>query len=83
MDRRDASAIVAEEGLTHVNLFERSEPIQDEVGITASPSGYIVYVTDERASIRTADEFDDESDALEHFIRKARLIERVLARGRD
>ncbi len=82
MDIQKARSIVEAERLEHTNLFERTDPIQDEVGILRAPTGYLVYVTDERASIRTADEFDDESAALELFIRKARLIERVLARGR-
>ena len=82
MNRQEAEAIISEERLWHTNLWQRPDPIQDEVGIIDTPTGYLVYVSDERASIRTADEFDDESAALELFIRKARLIQKVLHRDR-
>ena len=83
MNRQEAEAIIREERLGRTNLWERPDPIQDEVGIVDTPTGYLVYVSDERASIRTADEFDDESAAIELFIRKARLIHKVLHRDRS
>lgn len=75
MTREEAKRIIQREGLYNYNLFENRPNKKDEVGICEKGGRWIVYVTTERAGIGAGTEcyFDNESDALENFIKRVRL----------
>ena len=79
MTREEAKKIIEEEGLQGYNLFENRPNRTDEVGICQQGGCWIVYVTTERAGIGAGTEpfFDNESDALENFIKRLRHLKKV------
>lgn len=91
MTREEAKRIIEEEGLQGYNLFENRPNEEEEVGICQKGGRWIVYVTTERAGIAAGSEcvFDNESDALENFIKRIRLgkeieeIEKERKRNKD
>lgn len=74
MKKEEAKKIIQQEGLKKINWFEDDKLREDEVGIKKQDGDWVVYVTDERASIVTGSisKFDNENDALENFINRAR-----------
>ena len=79
MTREEAKKIVKEEGLKRINWYGEQELKEDEVGINYDDNHWIVYATDERASVVTGSitKFDNESEALDNFIARART-EKIL-----
>jgi hypothetical protein len=70
MTREEAKKIIIEEKLKHFNLYEERDLRENEVGIKFKNNQWIVYVTDERASVVSGSiaEFNLENDALDNFI---------------
>jgi hypothetical protein len=79
MTREEAKKIVKEEGLKQINWYGEQNLKENEVGIKYDDNQWIVYVTDERASVVTGSitKFDNESEALNNFIARART-EKIL-----
>ena len=79
MTRGEAKKIVKEEGLKRINWYGEQELKEDEVGIKYDDNHWVVYATDERASVVTGSitKFDNESEALDNFIARART-EKIL-----
>lgn len=74
MTINEAKKIIKEEGLRHYNWYNDHPIRENEVGIKKNDNQWVVYVTDERASIITGSEvfFNNESDALDNFIKRLR-----------
>lgn len=74
MTREEAIKMIKAEQLINFNLNEKRFNKENEVGILENNGLWTVYATDERASIVTGSEkvFDNESDALENFIKRLR-----------
>jgi hypothetical protein len=79
MTRVNAKRIIQEEGLKRYNFDEKRNLRENEVGIKFEDNRWIVYATDERASIVTNSifEFNSEEEALDDFIDRVRT-EKVL-----
>lgn len=74
MTRAEVKKIIHDEALGGYNIFENKDNVENEIVILKDKVHWIVYATDERASKITGSEkrFDNESDALENFIRRLR-----------
>lgn len=72
---------ILEEGLKHYNLFYEHEIEPNEVIVYEKNNKWFVCAADERASIvdTSYTDFDNEEDALDHFIKLVRL-EKILFR---
>lgn len=70
--KEDVINIIKKEGLKRINWFEE-ELRENEVGIRVERDQWIVFATDERASIITGSiiKFNNESEALENFLARA------------
>lgn len=70
--------ILNKEKLISYNFFEDRKDASDEIVIRIVSGKYVVYATNERATIVTEGEkvFDNESDALENFVRRLRALNR-------
>lgn len=79
MTRDEAKKILETESLIHYNWFNQHELNEDEVGIDYVNGKWIVYATDERASIVSGSvvEFSSEEEALDNFIYRVRT-EKIL-----
>lgn len=79
MTKEDIIKIIKKENLKHYNMNEDRYNKVDEVGIQKKNGLWIVYATDERASTVTGSEtiFENESDALENFIKRLRIINKL------
>ncbi|QIZ06205.1 hypothetical protein HFZ78_05250 [Priestia megaterium] len=80
MTTEEAKKIIKNEGLYRFNLYNDHRLKENEVGIRIGNSNHWeVYVTDERASFvqGSITIFDNESDALENFIKRLRT-EKIL-----
>ena len=79
MTRQEVNKIIVEEELKHFNWNEKRDLKENEVGIKFENSQWIVFVTDERASIVSGSvaEFNSENDALDNFISRVRT-EKIL-----
>ncbi|MFJ7471237.1 Imm59 family immunity protein [Peribacillus frigoritolerans] len=79
MTQQEAKEIIEQEKLKRYNWFNEHPQRENEVGIRVDGDKWVVYVTDERASVVTGSitEFNNESDALENFIKRLRL-EKIL-----
>lgn len=79
MIREEAKNIIETEKLQGYNLFENRPNKKEEVGICEKGGRWIVYVTTERTGIAAGSErvFDNESDALENFIKRLRADKRL------
>lgn len=60
-------------------MFDEHPLRENEIGIKLDSDQWVVYVTDERASVVTGSiyKFDNESDALDNFIKRLRT-EKIL-----
>lgn len=76
MNREAARKIIKAEQLISYNFLENRANHSDEVVIQKKAGQWVVYATNERASKVSSGErvFDNESDALEHFIRRLRAL---------
>lgn len=76
MSKLDCIKVINKEGLSGYNFFEDRENEENEIVIAKDSEQWVVYATDERASKITDSEkaFDNESDALENFIKRLRAL---------
>lgn len=72
MTREEALKIITNEQLDYFNWYEDRDIRSDEVGIKKISNKWIVYSTDERASIISEKTFLTETEALENFIKRLR-----------
>lgn len=74
MSQQEAKKIIKKDLLTRFNWFEERHLKENEIGIKVDDNQWVVYVTDERASVVTGSilKFDNESDALDNFIKRLR-----------
>jgi len=79
MTNEEAKEIIKNEGLQRFNWYSDHPLRENEVGISGNNNNWEVYVTDERASVvqGSITVFDNESDALENFIKRLRT-EKIL-----
>ncbi|MEP9408199.1 Imm59 family immunity protein [Peribacillus frigoritolerans] len=79
MTQQEAKEIIEQEKLKRYNWFNEHPQRENEVGIRVDGDQWVVYVTDERASVVTGSitKFNNESDTLENFIKRLRL-EKIL-----
>jgi hypothetical protein len=79
MTNEEAKNIIKNEGLQRFNWYNDHPLKENEVGISSNNNNWEVYVTDERASVvqGSITVFDNESDALENFIKRLRT-EKIL-----
>ncbi|MDF2792109.1 MAG: hypothetical protein K0S80_5211 [Neobacillus sp.] len=74
MTREEARIIIEKEDLKGFNWNEERYYKENEVGIKLENNVWIVYATDERASVVSGSvkEFEFEEDALDNFIKRLR-----------
>jgi hypothetical protein len=74
MKSYEAKKIIADEGLHRVNWYDEENLRENQVGIKLDNGEWIIYVTDERASVvlGSISKFSSEEEALDVLIRKAR-----------
>lgn len=74
MTREDAINIISEEGLKSYNLNEERDNRGDELVIKQENNNWVVYATDERASIITGSKkiFISEGEAWDNLIKRLR-----------
>ena len=79
MTRDEVLAIIKEERLKRYDWFKDS-PTKDSLVIQRDGREWRVFMTDERAATRgTVNRFTDESAALDTFIERLRLWNKILA----
>ena len=74
MKLEKAKKIITNEDLHGINWYNEDNLRENQVGIKLKNGEWIVYVTDERASVVLGSviKFNSEEEALEVLIRKAR-----------
>lgn len=74
MTREDAINIISKEGLKSYNLNEERYNREDELVIKQENDTWVVYATDERASVITGSKkiFINEEEAWENLIKRLR-----------
>ncbi|MGL4106696.1 Imm59 family immunity protein [Clostridium sp. LP20] len=74
MTREDAIDIISKEGLKSYNLNEERYNREDELVIKKENDTWIVYATDERASVITGSKkiFINEEEAWDNLIKRLR-----------
>ncbi|KYC97999.1 Imm59 family immunity protein [Heyndrickxia sporothermodurans] len=79
MTKQEAKEIIRKEMLKRYNWFDEHPLRENEVGIRVDNDEWVVYVTDERASVveGSITKFNNESDALDNFIKRLRT-EKIL-----
>lgn len=77
MTREDALKTIKDENLKKYHFFDETNVYVDEVGIYKDLDKWIVYATGERATRDGIRAYDNESDALENFIRRLRCSNRI------
>jgi hypothetical protein len=79
MTEQEVKEIIEKEMLRRFNWFDEHPLRENEVGIKAEGNQWVVYVTDERASVVTSSvtKFISKSDALINFIKRLRT-EKIL-----
>ncbi|MFJ7366868.1 Imm59 family immunity protein [Peribacillus frigoritolerans] len=79
MTQLEAKEIIRQEKLKRYNWFDEQLQRENEVGIRVDGDQWVVYVTDERASVVTGSiaKFTNESDALDNLIKRLRT-EKIL-----
>jgi len=79
MTRLEAKKIIENEMLKRYNWFDEHPLRENEVGIRVDGDQWVVFVTDEMASVVTGSItiFKNKSEALENFIKRLR-IEKIL-----
>ncbi len=76
---RRSKKIIADEGLHRVNWYDEENLRENQVGIRLDNGEWIIYVTDERASVvlGSISKFSSIEDALDVLIRKARYGKKI------
>lgn len=82
MTRETVLKIIEDEKLTNYNFFEGKGISSDEIVILKKEGKWIVYATDERATMVTNSDFvyDNEEEALDSFIRRLRAMNASIRR---
>ena len=81
MNRAEAESLIAREGLGAGVWFADPDAAPNRVVVDEADGKFRVYVTSERGSAEGVRYFDDESEALEKYVRLLRLQQRLLNRG--
>lgn len=81
MEKAEAKAIIAAEGLSAGVWFSKPDGLENRVAIYEVPEGFRVCVTSERGAEEGIREFDSESAALDKYVRLLRVQQRLLDRG--
>lgn len=78
MNQSEIKKIMEEEKLTRINWFNEQELRENQVGIMKENNLWIVYVTDERASVVDGSiiRFENEEEAYDMLLKKARYAKR-------
>lgn len=78
MKLEEAEEIIKNEDLCHINWYDESNLRENQVGIKLDNGEWIIYVTDERASIIWGSDikFNSQEEALDALVRKARYFKR-------
>lgn len=77
MNREEALEVIREEGLDGYVWFEDPSNQTEVVAIQRDGAEWTVLATNERAGVEGLRRFDDESEALESFIRRLRAGKRA------
>ncbi len=74
MTYNEAMNVIQSENLKRINWYDENNLKANQVGVIKKENQWLVYVTDERASIVESSIFecDSEDDAMEKLIKKAR-----------
>ena len=75
--REETLATIRAEGLSGYRWFEDATNDTDIVAIQRTGSGWAVFATDERATVRGRREFTEQGPALENFLSRLRALNRV------
>ena len=80
MKLEKAKKIINDEDLCHINWYNEKNLRENQVGIRLDNGEWIIYVTDERASIVLGYiiKFNSQEEALDILIRKARYFKKNL-----
>ena len=80
MKSKEANEIITDEGLYNINWYNESSLKENQVVITKNNGEWVVYVTDERATIVPASisRLSSEDEALDILIQKARYAKKYL-----
>lgn len=79
MTKEEALKIIKDENLMGFKFFDNTQPGYDEVGVIINNNQWEVFSTDERGYFRgKRGIFNNESEALESFIRRLRAGNRYL-----
>lgn len=76
MTKIEALSIIREESLEFYNWFDSENISASKVCIDSISGKWTVFTTDERINKITELTFDDESDALEEFMKRLRASNR-------
>lgn len=77
--REETFVTIRAEGLGGYRWFEDATNATDIVAIQRTESGWVVFATDERATVEGRREFTAEEPALEHFLSRLRSSNSVAA----
>lgn len=79
MKRKEAEQIIKAEHLVSYHFPDDRADSPDEMVIRESSGQWVVYATNERAAKITGGEavYENEEEALDHFIRRLRALNRV------
>ena len=72
MNRNEAKFIIKNEGLKHYNLYDDHGIYPNEVSISLKNDKWVVFISDERKCKISEEKYDNESDALNDFIKRLR-----------
>lgn len=83
MTEAEFKQIIKEENIQYFNWFDEHELRENELGIKLKNGVWLVYATSERAGIINSSvfEFNNEGDALEHFVMRLRSDKKLRDRG--
>lgn len=83
MNKEEVLRIIKEENLTNYNWFEDHDIEEQEVGIFLRDGKCIVYTSSERCTKESEKYFENESEALENFLKRLRAGNRRRNRNRN
>ena len=80
MKLEEAKKIMAEENLLRINWYGENDSDEHQVGIELNSGEWVVYITNERASIITGSilKFSSEDEALDNLIERARFLKKYI-----
>lgn len=72
MKFQEFKKIIEQENLSNHNIFSQHDPKENEVGIDKQNNTWRVYTRNERATEEGIRFFDNESEALNNFVKRLR-----------